>query len=185
MAVTRVTEKKLVRIVDVADYQSPIALEWLGPHGDFNQWVFAGELSQKVGVYDEVITKSLVSNSSFRPYDLEYIEAFEKALSKKSRESIDVVAPDVQDYYWTNPDTSERELISERETLKTLVKSPYIKMLINPITWDTIDGNGFPVGPKWMRVFIDGSSFSFGDKGGGHYSLSFTIIKQPDLTLSI
>lgn len=184
MAVTRVTEKKLARVIDVADYSYPICLEWLSPHGDFVQWVFAGEMTQQVSVFDEVVAKSLVSNSSFRPYDIEYIEAFEKALSKKARESIDVVAPDVQDYYWTNPDTSQRELISERDTLKTLVKSPYIKMLINPVTWDTTE-NGFPVGPKWMRVFIEGTSFSFGDKGGGHYSLSFTIIKQPDLTLSI
>lgn len=179
MAVTRVTEKKIVRIKRIPNCEYPICLIWLGQLGEWHHWVFAGNMSEQIDVGSVIKAESYVSRSTWRPYDIQFAEAFTKQLSKEINQSLMVMTDDVQEYYTTDADTGQRVLISERDTLRTLIKSPYVNMLLNPFTWDTIV-SGVLVGVQLMRVFVDGKSFDFADSGNGSHSLSFRIMKQPD-----
>lgn len=183
MAVNRVTEQKVARIIDTSNYENPIHLSWLGDDGDMRHWCFCGQLDETVMLKNEEVINKTVNNSSYWPYNIEWTESFQAVLSRDTEDTFEVYAPDVRDYYVTDADDGV-VLNSEREYLRSLSRSPYVLMLLNPITWDTVI-DSIPQFPKWMRVFVSGRSFSFGELGNSHYSLSFKIKKQPNLSLKL
>lgn len=182
MAVTRVTEKKLIRVdQNAGGYENPSMLIWKDRHGEKVHWLFNGYLKRQSLITSKSKTVNSVSTNSTNPYDLEYIKAFERVLRKESVEAFELYAPEVMDYYHTDDDLGE-VLLSERETLQSLAESNKVYMLINPTTWDTTE-NSIPVGAKVIEVDVDGNSFDFGHKGEGHFTFSCRVISQPNQTL--
>lgn len=171
MSITgRISEQKILKIREV-NCQNPIALRWKNKLGGWNFFVFEGGFDETIMVTDEVTATAQRAQQEYRPYDIEYMEAFERVLSKQSRDKITCACEQLD--------------ASDRAALRGLVDSPRILMLTNPLTWDTLDSSGTPVGVKEMEVRIEGGAFNFGDQDHNLWSLYFTIIKQPNSNIQL
>lgn len=170
MAVTQVTEKKLVRVIDPANWETPVYLAWVNKLGGWSFWLFNGTYEEKDAVIRQTTTENSESFIDYRPwrFDTEYMEAWTHVLERVIQQGLIASAENVT--------------ADDRIRIRGIVHSPMVVLLLNPDTWDTID-NGYPVGCRWERVFIDGSLYDFGDPGHGSYDISFRIKKQPLRTL--
>lgn len=170
MAVTRVTEQKVVRVVDPSNWAHPVYLAWVNKLGGWSFYLFKGTYEEKDKVLDEQRTENSESFVAYQysRFDVEYIEAWGHVLSRIVQQGLTCSAEDVDE------DTRLR--------IRGLVHSPMIVMLKNPSTWDTVV-SGAPVGAKWERVYMDGSLYDFGDPGHGSYDITFQISTQTLKTL--
>lgn len=171
MASNRVTEQKLVRVIDPTDWENPVFLQWVNKLGGWSSWLFKGYLDEKDKVTKETRTTNQESFVSYQPYrfNLEYIEAFAHVLSRQVSQGMTISADNLD--------------ADSRVRIRGIVHSPMVVMLLNPTTWDTLE-NGAPVSPQWERVFLDGSLYDFGDEGQGGYDITMSITTQPIQTLS-
>tara|TARA_R110000803_G_scaffold52326_1_gene107701 strand:- start:9682 stop:10200 length:519 start_codon:yes stop_codon:yes gene_type:complete len=171
MAETRVTEKKLVRLVDPSNWENPVGISWVNKLGGWSHWVFKGTFEEKDQVLSEQTTESVEAFVDYEPYkhDVQYIEAWGHILERIVRQGMTVSAEDVDE--------------DSRLRLRGLVHSNMIVFLLNPQAWDTLV-SGAPVGPNWERISLDGSLYDFGDPGLGSYDITFAIKRQTLRTLN-
>lgn len=169
MAITgRISERKKIKIRTL-DCDNPIFLWWKKKLGGYAYFGFHGALDESIKVGKEITTSVQRAQQNWKPYDIEYMQAFERVLSKNSQDRITCSADELDE--------------SDRATLMSMVDSPRILLLTNPMTWDTLEASGVPVGVKPMEVKIDGGNFNFGDADQALWSLSFVIVKQPNVNL--
>jgi len=171
MAVTQVTEKKVIRVIDPSNWENPVFLAWVNKKGGWEFQLFNGAYEEKDKVNSESITQNREGFVDFEPYrfDVEYIQAWSHVLNREIQQGMTVSAEDITE--------------DDRNRIRGIVHSPMVVYLKNPATWDTVDGSGTPIGCVWERVFIDGSLYDFGNPGQGSYDISLAIKTQPLITL--
>jgi len=171
MASTRVTEEKKIRVVDPSDCQNPVFLKWFTKLGA-SMWLFDGRFDDVDDIISERRTTSSQAFVDFVGFknDVEFIEAWQQVLERQVQQGLTVSAENI-------PKDS-------RERIRGMVHSPFVVLLKNPLTWDTLNAGGFPVGPVWERVFINGSNYEFGNDGQETFNIIFQISLQPLKTLS-
>lgn len=170
MASTRVTEQKLVRVIDPSDWENPVFLAWVNKLGGWSFWLFKGLIEEKDKVLRETRTQSRETFINYEPwkYDIQYIEAWNHVLEREVAQGMTIAADNVDE--------------DSRLRIRGIVHSPMVVYLKNPDTWDTLVSS-VPVGPYWERVFIDGSLYDFGDGGQGSYDITLQITTQRLATL--
>lgn len=168
MAITgRISVQQILKVNNRPTCQHPVVLYWLNRLGGVEYFEFNGSFDDSIEIDGQVIASENKAPQDWRPYDVEYMRAFEKVLSRDSRDSITCFAGALNTH--------------ERETLKSLVDSPKVLLLTNPTTWDEVGGSG----PAPIEVFIEGRSFNFGNKHQNLWDIYFTITKQPNVGINL
>ena len=161
MSNMRISEVKVIRRVQPCTDGNNIFLSWRNSRGGIEGFLFQSPYAQSMRVTDSNIIR-------LNPESIENDEAFISVISKQGGKELTLIAPSCDQ--------------QTREGLKSILTSPKVKMLTNPLTWDTLS-DGVPIGPKWLEVIVSEGRFDMGDSDDDLYDFILTIELQPESTL--
>ena len=156
----RITEKKRVRIKD-CNYDNPVFLCWKGVEGGWNYYLF--DRSQTVG--KQVSGEQFITAFT----DLENQTTGKAFLFKESEQTITCGAENLDE--------------NDIRGIATMLDSVEVKLLLNPLSWRTVEMVGSPAAPTivtnplWETVRIMPGSFSLFKTSQKIHSVQFTFFR--------
>jgi hypothetical protein len=141
----RYTEKKRIKI-NTECHENPVYLNWMGTGGERNYWLFHKLQTRNLNTsIVGVFTPFIIDNTTAEGYTIE-----------TSRNAIETLVcgayVDIEDI----------------EGIKTMLYSPNVLMLFNPLTWQT-------EGVKWINVKPLPGSFKLYDTDEIKAEIQFTL----------
>lgn len=150
------TERRRIKIGDEC-YENPVYLRWKATEGGWGYWLFKYD-------YKRMNDVKTIANYFLFEEDIELSDGDEEVLRKESNPSITVGEMGIDKIHY--------------DGFVTLMESPRVQLLVNPLTWQTDDG-----GAKWMTVFLKTTNINSQTKYGT-FDVELTIEMQQRKTIT-
>lgn len=142
----RFTEKKEIKIAQCIP-RNPVYLKWVGTNGNWNYWLFGVNQIRGINITSGGLFAKFIEDLSLQDSDSKFITKNAVPEMLLAAENLD------------NDDITG---------LETLLYSPQVMMLLNPLTWSVI-------GERWQTVKVVPAKFKIKETRSNVHSIELTI----------